>query len=116
MFQEERVTNVHALLGEIGTFLDEAPTDKTEQVDWERYPEDKKRARESLDSLRVLFSPDKATSNGCTADNPKIPKIEGTERETDNGCTKTNPQIPKIMSVEVEKGAGCTADNPKIPR
>ncbi len=116
MFQEERVTNVHALLGEIGTFLDGAPAKKTGPMDWERFSGNKKRAQDSLDSLRYLFSTNREILAGCTDENPKYPKIMSIETEKVAGCSADNPQIPKIMLMETEKVAGCSADNPKIPR
>jgi len=89
MFQQERVTNVHALLGDIGSFLEGTPANGTERVDWERFSDRKKRALSSLDLLYRMFGQDNATS-GCEGGKPVI---KGALGNVTYGCEGGKPVI-----------------------
>jgi hypothetical protein len=107
MFQEERVTNVHALLGEIGTFLDGAPAKKTGPMDWERFSDRKKSAMNSLDLLYRMFGQDDATS-GCEGGKPVI---KNTQEATTNGCEGGKPVI---KGTREDATYGCEGAKPVI--
>ena len=105
MFQQESVTNVHALLGEIDNFLEGTPANETERVDWERFSDRKKRALSSLDLLYRMFGQFDAPRS-CSGGKPE-PKPN--RLNMIYSCSSSKPE-PKQSHLAVTYG--CTEQKP----
>lgn len=105
MFQQERVTNVHALLGEIGNFLERTPANGSDRVDWEKLSDRKERALSSLDLLYRMFGQSDAP-RACTGGKPE-PKPN--RLNMTYSCTGSKPE-PNESRLAVTYG--CTEQRP----
>ena len=77
MYQETRIANVHVLLSKIGEFLEDAPANEKEQVNWDELSQKRDNAWNSLDLLCEMFG-QKDVTTACEGERPEqapVPRV-----------------------------------------